>query len=143
MLCPWRGTDCVPHPCAGGRVARSFKRDPLGGWQQRSCGARLCNMDARQQAQHWVRYYSNCDPQFAKDWWLAGLQAAHKWLQLVESPSVSQDEVASLLATAKANQRNGSGWSIMALLIYSWAKETGHSVPSHEEFFEHSRRTAD
>jgi len=24
VLCPWRGTDFVPHPCAGGRVARSF-----------------------------------------------------------------------------------------------------------------------
>src|SRR5438105_1986815 len=24
MLCPWRGTDCVPQPCAGGRVARSL-----------------------------------------------------------------------------------------------------------------------
>ena len=24
VLCPWRGTDCVPHPCAGGRVARSL-----------------------------------------------------------------------------------------------------------------------
>ena len=23
-LCPWRGTDFVPHPCAGGRVARSL-----------------------------------------------------------------------------------------------------------------------
>ena len=24
VLYPWRGTDFVPHPCAGGRVARSF-----------------------------------------------------------------------------------------------------------------------
>jgi len=24
VLCPWRGTDCVPQPCAGGRVARSL-----------------------------------------------------------------------------------------------------------------------
>ena len=24
VLCPWRGTDYVPHPCAGGRVARSL-----------------------------------------------------------------------------------------------------------------------
>ncbi len=24
VLCPWRGTDCVPRPCAGGRVARSL-----------------------------------------------------------------------------------------------------------------------
>ena len=24
VLCPWRGTDFVPHPCAGGRVARSL-----------------------------------------------------------------------------------------------------------------------
>ncbi len=24
VLCPWRGTDCVQHPCAGGRVARSL-----------------------------------------------------------------------------------------------------------------------
>ncbi len=24
VLYPWRGTDCVPHPCAGGRVARSL-----------------------------------------------------------------------------------------------------------------------
>ena len=24
VLCPWRGTDCVPHPCAGERVARSL-----------------------------------------------------------------------------------------------------------------------
>ena len=94
-------------------------------------------MDARQHAQQWVTYYSDCDPQFANDWWLAGLQAAHKWLQLVESPSVSQDEVVSLLATARANQLNGSGWSIMAVLIYRWAKETGHSVPSLAEFFEH------
>jgi len=23
-LCPWRGTDFVRHPCAGGRVARSL-----------------------------------------------------------------------------------------------------------------------
>ena len=99
-------------------------------------------MDARQQAQHWVSYYSDCDPQFAHDWWLAGLQAARKWLQLVESPSVSQDAVASLLATAKANQLNGSGWSLMAVLIYCWARETGHSVPSLEEFCERSRGTA-
>ena len=24
VLCPWRGTDFVPHPCAGARVARSL-----------------------------------------------------------------------------------------------------------------------
>jgi len=24
VLSPWRGTDCVPHPCAGERVARSL-----------------------------------------------------------------------------------------------------------------------
>src|SRR5436309_48621 len=24
VLCPWRGTDFAPHPCAGGRVARSL-----------------------------------------------------------------------------------------------------------------------
>jgi len=24
VLCPWRGTDFVPHPCAGGWVARSL-----------------------------------------------------------------------------------------------------------------------
>ncbi len=24
VLCPWRGTDCVHHPCAGKRVARSL-----------------------------------------------------------------------------------------------------------------------
>ncbi len=24
VLCPWRGTGSVPHPCAGGRVARSL-----------------------------------------------------------------------------------------------------------------------
>ena len=24
VLCPWRGTDFVPRPCAGGRVARSL-----------------------------------------------------------------------------------------------------------------------
>jgi len=24
VLCPWRGTDFVPHPCAGERVARSL-----------------------------------------------------------------------------------------------------------------------
>jgi hypothetical protein len=24
VLCPWRGTDFVRHPCAGGRVARSL-----------------------------------------------------------------------------------------------------------------------
>ncbi len=24
VLCPWRGTDFVLHPCAGGRVARSL-----------------------------------------------------------------------------------------------------------------------
>ena len=24
VLCPWRGTDFVPHSCAGGRVARSL-----------------------------------------------------------------------------------------------------------------------
>ena len=24
VLCPWWGTDFVPHPCAGGRVARSL-----------------------------------------------------------------------------------------------------------------------
>ena len=24
VLCPWRGTDFVPHPCAGDRVARSL-----------------------------------------------------------------------------------------------------------------------
>src|SRR5690242_6399159 len=98
-------------------------------------------MDARQHAQWWVSYYSNCDPQFAKDWWQAGLQAARKWLQVVESPSVSQDEVVSLLATAKVNQRNGSSWSTMAISIYSWAKETGHPVPSHDEFFDHPWRT--
>ena len=98
--------------------------------------------DARQLAQYWVRYYSACDPQFARDWWLAGLQAAQKWLQLIRSASVSQDEVARLLATAKANRRNGSGWSVMALLIYQWAEETGHKVPSPEEFFGHSGRTA-
>ena len=134
---PWRTP--VLFSSAGRRrgAAPQLKREPLGGWQQRSCGARLCNMDARQQAQDWVRYYSNCDPQFAKDWWLAGLEAAQTWLQLVASPSTSQDEVVSLLATAKANRRNGSGWSVMAVLIYSWAKESGHSVPSHEEFFEH------
>ena len=24
VLCPWRGTDFVHHPCAGARVARSL-----------------------------------------------------------------------------------------------------------------------
>ena len=24
VLCPWRGMDFVPHPCAGERVARSL-----------------------------------------------------------------------------------------------------------------------
>ncbi len=24
VLCPWQGTGFVPHPCAGGRVARSL-----------------------------------------------------------------------------------------------------------------------
>jgi len=24
VLCPWRGTDFVPRPCAGARVARSL-----------------------------------------------------------------------------------------------------------------------
>jgi len=24
VLCPWWGTDFVPHPCADGRVARSL-----------------------------------------------------------------------------------------------------------------------
>ncbi len=24
VFTPWRATDCVPHPCAGGRVARSL-----------------------------------------------------------------------------------------------------------------------
>ena len=24
VLYPWRGTNCVSHPCAGGRVARSL-----------------------------------------------------------------------------------------------------------------------
>jgi len=24
VLCPWCGTDFVPHPCAGGRVARTL-----------------------------------------------------------------------------------------------------------------------
>ena len=24
VSCPWRGTDFVPRPCAGGRVARSL-----------------------------------------------------------------------------------------------------------------------
>jgi len=29
VLCPWRGTDFVPHPCAGGE-SPALKRDPLG-----------------------------------------------------------------------------------------------------------------
>ena len=95
----------------------------------------VVHVDRRQQAQSFVTYYSYCDQQFAADWWLAGLRAANKWLQFVESPSVAQDEVASLLDTAKANQRSGTMWAMMAVLIYRWAEETGYKVPSPKEFF--------
>ena len=30
VLCPWRGTDFVPRPCACGRSRPQLKRDPLG-----------------------------------------------------------------------------------------------------------------
>ena len=95
-------------------------------------------MDWRGKAEYCVSYYSNCDPQFAQDWWLAGLRAARKWLGLLESGGRSEDEVAGLLAVANANQRNGSGWFMMAWLVYSWAEETGYRVPPREEFFEPS-----
>lgn len=96
--------------------------------------------DARRCAEEWVAYYNNCDPQFAKDWWIRGLETAQEWLRLTQSASVSQREVSSILATAKANQHNGSGWAIMALLIRSWAKQTGHKVPPREDFFPTSGR---
>ncbi len=84
-------------------------------------------MEARRQAEELVAYYANCDIQFqfAKDWWIRGLETAQEWLRLTTSASVSQHEVSSLLATAKANQHNGSGWGLMALLMYSWAKQSG------------------
>jgi len=83
-------------------------------------------VEARRQAEEWVAYYANCDIQFAKDSWIRGLETAQEWLRLTKSASVSQHEVSSLLATAKANQHDGSGWGIMALLMLlgktQWAR---------------------
>ena len=97
-------------------------------------------MEATRRAEEWVAYYANCDIQFAKDWWIRGLETAQEWLRLTKSASVSQQEVSSLLATAKANQHNGSGWGIMALLMYSWAKQSGHEVPPLEDYLDWGRR---
>ncbi len=93
-------------------------------------------MEARRRAEEWVAYYTNCDIQFAKDWWIRGLQTAQQWLRLTNSASVSPHEVSSLLATAKDNQHNGSGWGMMALLIYSWAKQSGHEAPPLEDYLD-------
>jgi hypothetical protein len=93
-------------------------------------------MEARPHAAWWVAYYDNCDIQFAKGWWIRGLETAHEWLRLTQSVWVSQQEVSSVLATAKANQQNGSGWGIMARLLYSWAQQTGHKIPPPEDFFD-------
>ena len=93
-------------------------------------------LDARRHAEEWVAYYDNCDIQFAKDWWIRGLETAREWLRLTQSGSVSQQEVSSILATAKANQHNGSGWGIMAVLIYSWAQQTGREIPLREDYFD-------
>src|SRR5204862_6200223 len=37
-------------------------------------------------------------------------------------------------------QHNGSGWSLMALLMYSWAKQSGHEVPPLEDYLDWGRR---
>jgi len=93
-------------------------------------------VDAKRHAEEWVAYYGTPDTQCAEDWWIRGLETARAWLRLATCDSASQQEVSSLLATAKANQRKGSGWYFMARSIYSWAKEVGHDVPPPEDFFD-------
>jgi hypothetical protein len=92
-------------------------------------------IEARRQAARWVAYYEHCDIQFARDWWLRGLDTSKHWLRVTQSHSVSEQEVSVLLAAAKADHGNGSGWGLMATGIYFWAKALGHKVPPVEEFF--------
>jgi len=97
-------------------------------------------VDARRRAENWVAYYANGDTQFAEDWWIKGLETAQEWLRLTQSASVSQQDVSSLLATAKANHLKGSGWAVMALQIHSWARQTGHNAQPAADFFDFNSR---
>lgn len=88
-----------------------------------------------------MAYYGQCDPEFAQDWWLRGLETARHWLRMTQSPTVSEQEVSALLAVAKTHWRDsGSAFELMAIAIYSWADENGHKVPPFEDFFDRGRR---
>lgn len=97
-------------------------------------------MDHACSAEWFVAYYGRCDPEFAQDWWRHGLDTARQWLRMTQSATVSEQEVSSLLAVAKTHWReSGSAWDLMAMSIYSWAEENGHTVPPIEDFFDGPR----
>jgi hypothetical protein len=87
-------------------------------------------------AKWYVWYYERCDPEFAADWWLRGLESARQWLRMTQSATVSAQDVSSLLAVAKADQQSGTVWNLMAMSIYFWAEKNGHHVPPIENFFD-------
>ena len=90
-------------------------------------------------AEEFVAYFQMCmldESEHGRHWrWPLGRDTAQEWLKLIRAESVSQGEVAVLLATAKRYKSEGSGWWDMAGQIYHWAKSQGFDVPAFEVFW--------
>lgn len=95
----------------------------------------VATADARHRAKALLARFQGRDPKEEEDWWLRGLETAREWLRLIESPSASQEEVTSLVAVAKANQRRNAAWNYMAMYIWRWADDMGYTVPMPEDYW--------
>jgi hypothetical protein len=61
--------------------------------------------------------------------WQLGQDTANEWLRLITASTVSQIEVANLIAIVDENKYMGSGWFDLTLGVSHWAKSEGFSVP--------------
>lgn len=86
-------------------------------------------MTPKEHTETLIGYFDWVNTQYPNDKWGLGRDAARKWLKLINASSVSQAEVADLIAVIDKNKYEGSGWFDLASGVSFWATTNGFSTP--------------
>lgn len=86
-------------------------------------------MNSKEHAQNLIDYFRETASLDPNPKWELGAEVARQWLELIDAPLVSQDEITALVEMTSQYKSRSSGWADLAIGVWHWAKSKGYSIP--------------
>jgi hypothetical protein len=86
-------------------------------------------MDSKEHAQNLLNYFqetANLDP---NPKWKLGAEVARTWLELINAPLASQEDIDALVEIISQYKSQSSGWFDLGIGVRHWARSKGYSIP--------------